>query len=151
MSEELAISTYGADNLEVYISQFKPLEWALNHEEHDGVAVREDNSCYTKLITHLTDKERVVGFHYVGPNAGEITQGFAVALKLGATKADFDGRATPVVQKQKQNRVVHASEVCKHSDLSEEITHPESSPLRQWDTPFGMVYSDAIRTIDVTV
>ncbi|ODM90591.1 Thioredoxin reductase 1, cytoplasmic [Orchesella cincta] len=33
---------------------------------------------------------RVVGFHYLGPNAGEVTQGFAVALRLGATKADFD-------------------------------------------------------------
>jgi len=31
-----------------------------------------------------------VGFHFVGPNAGEVTQGFTLALKLGATKADFD-------------------------------------------------------------
>ncbi len=35
-------------------------------------------------------RERVVGFHFIGPNAGEVTQGFALALKLGATKADFD-------------------------------------------------------------
>ena len=34
--------------------------------------------------------EKVVGFHYLGPNAGEVTQGFGVALKLGATKATFD-------------------------------------------------------------
>ena len=34
--------------------------------------------------------ERVVGLHMVGPEAGEITQGFAVAMKMGATKADFD-------------------------------------------------------------
>ena len=33
---------------------------------------------------------RVVGLHICGPNAGEMTQGFAVALKCGATKADFD-------------------------------------------------------------
>ena len=32
----------------------------------------------------------MVGFHFVGPNAGEITQGFALALRLGCTKADFD-------------------------------------------------------------
>ena len=32
----------------------------------------------------------MVGFHVLGPNAGEITQGYAVAIKLGATKADFD-------------------------------------------------------------
>ena len=32
----------------------------------------------------------VVGFHILSPNAGEITQGFALAIKLGATKEDFD-------------------------------------------------------------
>ena len=35
-------------------------------------------------------QERVVGFHVLGPNAGEITQGFGVAVKAGATKAHFD-------------------------------------------------------------
>ena len=33
---------------------------------------------------------RVVGFHVVGPNAGEITQGFALGMRLGACKEDFD-------------------------------------------------------------
>uniref|UniRef100_A0A7S0X6A9 thioredoxin-disulfide reductase (NADPH) n=1 Tax=Mantoniella antarctica TaxID=81844 RepID=A0A7S0X6A9_9CHLO len=91
MSEELAVETFGADNVEVYQSYFKPLEWVLNHEEHDGVAHREDNACYAKLITNLADDERVVGFHYVGPGAGEVTQGYAVAMKMGAKKSDFDG------------------------------------------------------------
>lgn len=35
-------------------------------------------------------QERVIGFHVLGPNAGEVTQGFGLAIKLGATKADFD-------------------------------------------------------------
>lgn len=35
-------------------------------------------------------QEKVVGFHILSPNAGEITQGFAIGLKLGAVKADFD-------------------------------------------------------------
>lgn len=35
-------------------------------------------------------QERVIGFHVLGPNAGEITQGYAVAIKKGATKEDFD-------------------------------------------------------------
>ena len=35
-------------------------------------------------------QEKVIGFHYLGPNAGEVTQGFGIALKMGATKADFD-------------------------------------------------------------
>lgn len=90
MSEELAAETYGADNVEAYISYFKPLEWQLNHEEHNGVPVRGDNSCYLKLITNTADSERVVGLHYLGPNAGEVVQGYAVAMKCGATKAQFD-------------------------------------------------------------
>ena len=51
---------------------------------------RGDNACYAKLICDKADKLRVVGLHVCGPNAGEMTQGFAVALKCGATKADFD-------------------------------------------------------------
>jgi len=90
MSEELAVETYGADNVECYISYFKPLEWSVNHEENNGVAVRGDNKCFVKLITNLADDERVVGFHYLGPNAGEVTQGYAVAMKMGAKKSDFD-------------------------------------------------------------
>ena len=38
-----------------------------------------------QLICDKSDNLRIVGFHVLGPNAGEITQGFAVALKLGAT------------------------------------------------------------------
>lgn len=82
LSEEEAEKRYGADDLEVYHSYFQPLEWALpDHEE---------NVCYAKLICLRSQKERVVGFHMAGPNAAEISQGFALALNLNATKADFD-------------------------------------------------------------
>ena len=90
LSEEDAKAKFGDENIEVYHSYLKPLEWTTNHTEHDGVAVREDNQCYCKIVTNLADNERVVGLHYVGPDAGEITQGFAVAMKMGATKKDFD-------------------------------------------------------------
>ena len=43
---------------------------------------------YLSFIDSL--QERVVGFHILGPNAGEVTQGFAIGLKLGAKKKDFD-------------------------------------------------------------
>ncbi|WAR25975.1 TRXR1-like protein [Mya arenaria] len=66
----------------VYHTNFHPLEWT--------VAQRENNACYAKLICLIPDDMRVIGFHVIGPNAGEITQGFAVAMKLNATKADFD-------------------------------------------------------------
>eukprot|EP00959_Pyramimonas_sp_CCMP1952_P383145 8028387-Pyramimonas_sp.AAC.1 len=90
MTEEDAIAKYGEDNVEVYMSFMKPLEWTLNKEVHNDVMVREDNVCYFKLISLLSEKERVIGLHYLGPNAGEIIQGFAVAIKAGATKDHFD-------------------------------------------------------------
>lgn len=36
-------------------------------------------------------QDRVIGFHYLGPNAGEVTQGFSTAMKCGATKEQLDG------------------------------------------------------------
>merc|ERR1712146_830408 len=82
LTEEDAQTTYGAENIEVYHTYFKPLEWTVPH--------RGDNACYAKLITHLADNERILGFHICGPNAGEMTQGFALGMKCGATKSDLD-------------------------------------------------------------
>ncbi|CAH8442296.1 unnamed protein product [Heterobilharzia americana] len=82
MSEEDAIDKFGENDIEVYHSHFKPLEWTVAH--------REDNVCYAKLVCRKSDKMRVLGLHVLGPNAGEITQGYAIAIKMGATKADFD-------------------------------------------------------------
>jgi len=90
LTEEEAVAKYGEENVEVYMSFMKPLEWALNKEMHNNVMHREDNVCYFKLISLLNENERVIGLHYLGPNAGEIIQGFAVAMKAGATKAHFD-------------------------------------------------------------
>ncbi|HEX6267354.1 MAG TPA: glutathione-disulfide reductase, partial [Burkholderiales bacterium] len=44
---------------------------------------------FMKLVVHRST-ERVLGAHMVGPDAGEIIQGVAIAVKLGATKAQFD-------------------------------------------------------------
>ncbi|KAH8850835.1 Thioredoxin reductase 1, cytoplasmic [Schistosoma japonicum] len=82
LSEEDAIEKYGDNDIEVYHSHFKPLEWTVAH--------REDNVCYMKLVCRISDNMRVLGLHVLGPNAGEITQGYAVAIKMGATKEDFD-------------------------------------------------------------
>ncbi len=51
---------------------------------------RDKTSCYSKLICLKSEQERVIGFHYLGPNAGEITQGFGLAIRLNAKKSDFD-------------------------------------------------------------
>jgi len=81
-SEEDAMDTFGADNIEVFHTNFWPLEWTL--------AKRPENASYCKLVCNKNDKMRVVGFHYLGPNAGEVTQGYAGMIKMGATKEDFD-------------------------------------------------------------
>jgi len=82
LTEEDAIEKYGEDDLEVYQTNFTPLEWTVAH--------RESNAGYAKLLCVKSLQERVVGLHVVGPNAGEMTQGWTVGIKLKATKADFD-------------------------------------------------------------
>ncbi len=64
----------------VYRSEFRALKHTLS-----GSGERT----LMKLIVQ-DDTDRVVGLHMVGPDAGEIVQGFAVAIKAGATKANFD-------------------------------------------------------------
>ncbi|XP_041457959.1 thioredoxin reductase 1, cytoplasmic-like [Lytechinus variegatus] len=82
LPEEDAVAKYGQENLEVYHTYFQPLEYTVSH--------REANACYAKIICDKSNNEKVVGFHVLGPNAGEMTQGFAVAMKAGATKEHFD-------------------------------------------------------------
>lgn len=81
LSEEDAAKKYGADDVEVYHSYFTPLECFP--------AKRDENAGYAKLVCVKSQNEKVVGMHVLAPNAGEIMQGFAIGLKLGATKADF--------------------------------------------------------------
>jgi len=81
LSEEEAEKRFGADDVEVFHSNFWPLEWTVAH--------RPENACYMKLVVKKST-DVVVGFHYLGPNAGEVTQGFAGMIALGATKENFD-------------------------------------------------------------
>ncbi|CAF2379459.1 unnamed protein product [Rotaria sp. Silwood2] len=47
-------------------------------------------NCLAKLICDKSQNDRVVGLHFMGPNAGEVVQGFALAIMMGATKQQFD-------------------------------------------------------------
>jgi thioredoxin reductase (NADPH) len=80
LTEELAAATY-KDDLEVFHSNFSPLAWSMAHVH--------DNQCYMKMLVRKSD-DRVVGFHLLAPDAGEVVQGVAVALRAGATKSMFD-------------------------------------------------------------
>jgi glutathione-disulfide reductase len=64
----------------VYQTSFQPMRYALN---------RQGPRTAMKLVC-VGDDERVVGIHMVGDGVDEMLQGFAVAVKMGATKADFD-------------------------------------------------------------
>ena len=81
MSEEAAKQKYGAD-IKVYHSEYGASEWKFDPENME--------KCYVKIIVNTKDNNKVVGFHILAPNAGEITQGVAVAMKCGVTKDIID-------------------------------------------------------------
>jgi glutathione reductase (NADPH) len=66
--------------VDVYKTTFKPLKHTLTG--------RDERTMMKIVVDHETD--RVLGCHMVGPDAGEIIQGLAVAMNCGATKAQFD-------------------------------------------------------------
>lgn len=61
-----------------------------DEQEMEKAEVFYKANCLAKLICDKSQNDRVVGLHYMGPNAGEVTQGFALALMMGATKQQFD-------------------------------------------------------------
>ncbi len=80
LSEDAAKEQFGDDNVKVYQSNFTPMYSAItNHRQ----------PCRMKLICADND-EKIVGLHGIGFGVDEMIQGFAVAIKMGATKADFD-------------------------------------------------------------
>ena len=66
--------------LDIYRTSFKPLRHTLTG--------RDERTMMKLVVDQVTD--RVLGCHMVGPDAGEIIQGLAIALNCGATKAQFD-------------------------------------------------------------
>jgi glutathione reductase (NADPH) len=81
LTEPQAREKYG-DSVKIYTSSFTAMYYAMMEQEAKGP------TSY-KLICEGPN-ERVVGLHILGLGSGEILQGFGVAIKMGATKADFD-------------------------------------------------------------
>lgn len=77
-SEEEAMERFGKNNVEVYHKEFMPLEWALSE-------LREDHPAFTKVLVDKTNGDKIIGLHFLGPNAGEVVQGYGVAIKKGIT------------------------------------------------------------------
>lgn len=80
LTEQEAIAQYGADQIKIYRSKFRPMYQALGGRQEKTLM---------KLVVHQ-GTDRVLGAHMVGDHAAEIIQGVAIAVKMGATKAQFD-------------------------------------------------------------
>jgi glutathione reductase (NADPH) len=80
LTESDAIKQYGEENVKVYSSSFTAMYTAVTAHRQP---------CKMKLVC-VGSEEKVVGLHGIGFAVDEMIQGFAVAMKMGATKADFD-------------------------------------------------------------
>ena len=80
LTEEQAIERFGADGVRVHRARFRPMSQALP---------ARDPKVLLKLVVELASG-KVVGCHMVGEHAAEIVQMAAIAIGMGATKADFD-------------------------------------------------------------
>lgn len=80
LTEPEAVAEYGEDNLQVYTSSFAAMYTAVTQHRQ-----------LTKMkLICAGPEQKVVGLHGIGHGMDEILQGFGVAMKMGATKADFD-------------------------------------------------------------
>jgi glutathione reductase (NADPH) len=68
------------DEIQLFKSSFRPMKHTISGR---------DEKTFMKMIVEASS-DRVVGVHMMGPDAGEITQGIAIAMRAGATKAIFD-------------------------------------------------------------
>ncbi|EDP64981.1 glutathione-disulfide reductase [alpha proteobacterium BAL199] len=78
LSEAAAAKKYGA--LDIYVSGFRPMKYTMTENSERGLM---------KLVVDRAS-QRVVGAHMLGVDAPEIIQGVAIAVRMGATKRDFD-------------------------------------------------------------
>ncbi|WP_281017107.1 MULTISPECIES: glutathione-disulfide reductase [unclassified Minwuia] len=78
LTEDQARELHGT--IDIYRSTFTPMKLSLTG--------REEKTMMKIIVDRVTQK--VLGVHMVGPDAGEIIQGIAIAVKMGATKRDFD-------------------------------------------------------------
>ena len=84
LTEAQAVEKYGEENVKIYRSKFANLyygPWQVDPDDKPKTAM--------KLIC-AGEEELVVGLHVIGMGADEMLQGFGIAMKMGATKADFD-------------------------------------------------------------
>ncbi|KAF2268363.1 glutathione reductase [Lojkania enalia] len=84
MTEPEAIGKYGQENIKIYKTKFAAMYFDVFPAEE-----KSKHPTQYKIIC-AGPEEKVVGLHILGESSGEMLQGFGVAIKMGATKADFD-------------------------------------------------------------
>jgi Pyridine nucleotide-disulphide oxidoreductase, dimerisation domain len=106
LSEEAAVEQYGRDNIDTYLSRFASLEVSAAHlavqrairsfcfhpkESLDETADEKAIStpCFAKLVVDKKSNERVLGFHYIGPNAVSLSSPLPSLLSLSSFFAGF--------------------------------------------------------------
>ncbi|MEL6162227.1 MAG: glutathione-disulfide reductase [Cyanobacteria bacterium J06628_3] len=80
LTEAEAKEKFGDDKIKIYRTRFRPMFYTLPQQEERTMM---------KLVVH-SETDKVLGAHMVGDYAAEIIQGVAIAVKMGATKKDFD-------------------------------------------------------------
>ena len=103
LSENAALYRFGKECVEVYQGFFLPLE---------SISLKDKTECFVKAVVYKT-KNLIIGLHIFGPQASEIIQGFAAAIKLGMTINQINA----LVGVSSTN----ANEVIKISNRSNEI------------------------------
>ncbi|XP_017778734.1 PREDICTED: thioredoxin reductase 1, mitochondrial isoform X2 [Nicrophorus vespilloides] len=83
LSEEAAVEKYGAESVEIYHAYYKPTEFFIPQK---SIA-----HCYLKVVAMREGEQKVIGMHFIGPNAGEIIQGFGAAIKCDLTMEKLMG------------------------------------------------------------
>lgn len=73
LSEETAVQQFGEDAIEIYHAYYKPTEFFIPQ--------KTITHCYLKVVALREGDQKVLGMHFIGPNAGEVIQGFAAAIK----------------------------------------------------------------------
>ncbi|CAH2006881.1 unnamed protein product [Acanthoscelides obtectus] len=77
LSEETAIERFGEDNIEVYHAYYKPTEFFIPQ--------KSIVHCYLKVVAMREGDQKVLGMHFIGPQAGEVIQGFSAAMNCNLT------------------------------------------------------------------
>lgn len=80
LTEKEARVKYSGETIKIYTSSFTPMQYAITEFKE---------KCHMKLVC-VGENEKIVGLHGIGLGIDEMLQGFAVAIKMGATKEDFD-------------------------------------------------------------